>query len=218
MGLSFSYCPVHKTVHDDERCYDSCDDIIGWFRPQDTSHSSHQNIVEIVYGGGIGGDRSHTRHSPYHNPGDIVRLFGLSVCGDDRGGNRSHTIHIPYHNHGGQYIVHPRFPQDDFSRGVQEEIVQTSHQGCCLYPHQNHHYYPYPSIPPRPICSFPYCTSSLVYAPYGVAHHPHTSSFGYLYRTPLSFITSSVSPDLLTPYFSPFPSNIMTEHRSNSMN
>ena len=39
---------------------------------------------------------------------------------------------------------------------------------------------PYLGIPPHPICSFPYCTSTPIYATNIVLHHTSILSLGYL--------------------------------------
>ena len=83
-----------------------------------------------------------------------------------------------------------------------EKKIQNSHQVCVLYSHKNYPdycytsmpSYPHPKIPPypykmmspHPICLCTYCTSSPVYAPYGVARHTCIKYLGYLHRLPPS--------------------------------
>ena len=83
--------------------------------------------------------------------------------------------------------------------------IQNIHQGCFLYPHQNHPCYPfpsmtphpYPSIPPHPIFPCTYFNSYLIDAPYRVSHHPHISSLGCLLCLPLIIIPPSMLLNLL---------------------
>ena len=57
----------------------------------------------------------------------------------------------------------------------------------------------------------PYFTSTPMYAPCVVAHHPHIPTLGYLHRQP-SRITSSMFPSLLPPEESPHYSRRMNKH------
>ena len=138
------------------------------------------------------GYRSHTSHYPFHNPVGVGRWLGFSIQGDEIGVHRNQTIHPPFHYYGGQNIDHPRFQQDSITRGIRGEIIQNIHQGCLLHTYHMHNYYYYPSMPPHPICSFQYCTSSIIYAPYGVSNHPYISPFVYLYSPPQHFPPSSI--------------------------
>ena len=120
----------------------------------------------------------------------------FSVNGNDRAGHRYQTSHINSHKNGGLYSANPRSPQYALPRGVKGYIIPNINQGCCLYTHQNHPYYPYismlphphPRMPPHPIFMCPYWTSSPIYKPYGIAHHPHITPFGYLYCPSPSFL------------------------------
>ena len=100
-------------------------------------------------------------------------------------------------------------------------MSQNPHKRIPSHPHPNipphlntnmspHHY---PSMKPQPICLCPHFTSSPIYAPYGVAHHPHIHYLGYLYLPPPSIIPSSMSPNLLPTDWSPYSLREMTEKR-----
>ena len=52
-----------------------------------------------------------------------------------------------------------------------------------------------------------------MYVPYGVVHHLNMPSLGYLYHSPPSIITSSISPNLLPADLRPNYSRSMAEHR-----
>ena len=148
----------------------------------------------------------HTIPSSSHNPGGLGRSFGLSVHVHDRRVHRSQISHLPSHNHGGLYIFHSRFPRDFIPRSVIGENIQNIHQGCFLYPDQNHYYHPYPimsphshpimsphphpSIPSQPIFLCPHFTCYPIYAHYVVLHHPFIPSLGYLYFPLPSFLPS----------------------------
>ena len=124
-----------------------------------------------------------------------------------------------------EYIIHPRSPQEAIPRSVRGENNQKSHQGCFLYPHQNHPYYYYPRIPPHPhlnipphpyprmspylICLCPYCNYYPIYAPYGVAHHPYITSLIFLHCPPHIIIPYSMSPNILPNDVSPHSSRTM---------
>ena len=118
-------------------------------------------------------------------------------------------------------MLDKKFPTQNYPKmlllGVcMEKLSKTC---CCLYSHQNYHFYPYsvipphphtsitqqphPNMPPHPICLCPYCTSSTIYAPYGVEHHLHIPYFVYLYHLPYIFIPSSISLNLLPPDLRP---------------
>ena len=121
--------------------------------------------------------------------------------------------------HGGIYIFHPRFPQKYTTRCVQGENIQNSHHGCVFYPNQNHPFYyyyyyytsmtphPHPRISPQTYPSMPthtillcsYCTSTPIFAPYGVPHHPHIPSLVYLCQSTPSILTYSTYPNILSP-------------------
>ena len=139
------------------------------FSSQDNRHSSLHNNVESVDGDARSRYRSNTNPSLSHNPCELGIVLYFSVHGQERSGYRSHTSHNYSYNHGGLNIVYPSFTQEGITRGVQGKNIQSSHQSCVLYPHQNHPCYysypsmplqihtnmpphPYPSMPPHPIC------------------------------------------------------------------
>ena len=70
----------------------------------------------------------------------------------------------------------------------------------------------------HPSFSCLYCPYCPIYAPCGVAHHPHIKYFDCLYCPPPSFLHHSISKKLLPPYFCPRSSRRITKHRSNSSN
>ena len=108
-------------------------------------------------------------------------------------------------------------------------------------PHQNSYYYYYPIIPPHPhpstpwhphfnmpphhypsisrypMCLCPYFTSTSMYSPYVVSHHPHITSLVYPHRT-TSRLPSFVLPNLLPPGVCPHSSRSMSKHRGFRMN
>ena len=59
----------------------------------------------------------------------------------------------------------------------------------------------------------PYCTSTPVYAHYGVKYHPLISPLGYSHIPPPSILPSSMSPNLLPPDSHPNFSSSMSETR-----
>ena len=188
--------PVHKFFHGDEIGDISGDGGRGGFRYQETSHYFFRNCWKSISVDEKGGYISHIRSSPSHNKGCLSGSLVFSVLGDERGAHRYHTSHLTSHNHGGRYRSHPRLKHDDFHRGVRGDIIKSSHQWCLLYPHQNHPCYTYASMsphphlgmPPLPICPFPYCTCSSIYALYVVTHHPHiTFLFIYIIHHPVFF-------------------------------
>ena len=128
LGLSIDYCPVQKIVHCDNIGDSSINYGRGGYRSQVTIHYHFNNCGVSVDVDGRGKYRSQTRHSTPHNSGGICQLLVLSVYGDDRGGHRYQTSHLPSHNHGEIYSVHPRFPQDAFTRGLRGGNIQNIHQ------------------------------------------------------------------------------------------
>ena len=86
-------------------------------------------------------------------------------------------------------------PQEDIPRGVRGENYHQNHPYYSYpripphphtrippHPHQNMPPHTYPSMPTYPNLSYTYCTSTPVYAPYVVSHHPNIPSFVYLHR------------------------------------
>ena len=65
---------------------------------------------------------------------------------------------------------------------------------------------------PHPIWSCPYCTSTPIYVPDGVPHHPNIPSLCYLNQTPPIRLTSYISPNLLYPDVTPHYSKMMSKH------
>ena len=127
----------------------------------------------------------------------------------------SHNSHINSQNCGGQYSAPPGLPEDYFPWGGGWEIIQNINQDCSFYPHKNNPYYHHPSMKPQTIFLCPYCTPSLIYAPYGFSHHMHIPSFVYLYFLPHSCLPSYILPNLLPPDWCPHFSSRITNQRIN---
>ena len=146
------HSPSYNAVGDERR---------GIFNSQDTKHYSFLNQESIFDGDCRGWYRSQTSHYPSHNPCGNDRLILVVFL----------PSHHPSHNHVVQYSVPPGYSQDAFPWGGGVKTMQFFYQYCNFYPHQNHTYYlypiiyqqPYPSMPPHPICSCIYCTSSPIY-------------------------------------------------------
>ena len=116
-----------------------------------------------------------------------------------------------------EYARSTQGPLKMIVKGSVKRKIQNSHQGCLLYPYQNHPYYSYTCMPPHPhpsmtihpnpkipthphpnipqhtICLCTYFTTSTMNAPYAVPYHPTIPFLGDLNSQPQIILPHSLS-------------------------